>query len=268
MLKLLSSTNGIPVLLDEFKVSDMRADQVDSLQRFMRKAYAGETEQKGHADQTVEDYRIDAPMVVMGEWSVSMPALKERFILVRFSDAVKKNKEMQEAYDRVRNLPLEAFMPGYIEFCLGVDVDGYIEKAADIVDSHFEKIAVAPRIRNNLVTMVVGLELLRDYSGNAVDLEYGRLLDTQLANITGSSTGYVKSAVDQLIEQLGVMVMNGIIQHNIHYKTDDDKLLICFNSVYPMFKEYARRTDYEGEILDRESYYGLFKETLSLLSGY
>ncbi len=35
MLKLLSANNGIPVLLDEFKVCDMRSDQVDSLLRFM-----------------------------------------------------------------------------------------------------------------------------------------------------------------------------------------------------------------------------------------
>ncbi len=35
---------------------------------------------------------------------------------------------------------------------------------------------------------------------------------------------------------------------------------IRFNKVFPEFKEYAQRTKYEGDLLDKESYLRLFRE--------
>jgi hypothetical protein len=48
MLKLLSSTNAVPVVLDEYKPFDMRDGQVMSLSRMLRKEYRGEIEDKGN----------------------------------------------------------------------------------------------------------------------------------------------------------------------------------------------------------------------------
>ena len=276
MLKLLSSTNAIPVLLDEFKVSDMSSEQYENLLRFMRKSYFGEVEQKGRADQTVEEYHLIAPLIVMGEWNISMPALKERFILVRFTDIVKKTESMQLAYERIKNLNLEAIMPYYVQFCLNNKIKDFIDEATDIVNKHFASISVAPRIKNNLVVMVIGLLLYQKFASyykiNIDDVDYGRLLDSQLSNITDSKIGYVRSAVDQLIEELGVMASNGVILNGCDYKflTVEGKtkaLAITFNKILPRFKEYAWKTKYEGELLDKASFYSLFKET-SYVMGY
>jgi hypothetical protein len=268
MLKLLSANNGIPVLLDEFKVSDMRSEQVDSLLRYMRKSYKGEFEQKGRADQTVEEYQLIAPMMVMGEWNINQPALKERLILVRFTEKVKETKSMQIAYEKIKQLPLEGFMPRYIEFCLKQDIDTLINKAKESVEQHFQAITVAPRIRNNLTTMVLGVMLFKKYANehhintNIPDIR--ELLNSQLKNITGSNNGKVKSAVDQLIEEFGIMAMNQKIIHDVDYtfaKVEKKKCLaIQFNKIFPLFKEYAQRTNYEGELLDKESYTSHFSD--------
>ena len=37
-------------------------------------------------------------------------------------------------------------------------------------------------------------------------------------------------------------------------------IAIRFNKVFPEFKEYAQRSHYEGDLLDKESYLKLFKE--------
>jgi len=58
----------------------------------IRESYNGEVESKGHQDQTVQDYKLDAPIVLAGEWSINQPAIKERIILVRFNDVVKKKQ--------------------------------------------------------------------------------------------------------------------------------------------------------------------------------
>jgi len=270
MLKLLASTNAVPVLLDGFKVSDMSSEQLENLTRYMRKSYYGEIEQKGRADQTVEEYNLSAPLAVMGEWNISQPALKERFILVRFTDAVKKSEPMQQAYERIKALDLEGFMPEYIHFCLGQKLDDLIAHAASIVNTHFESVTIAPRIRNNLIIMILGLLLYQKFAAQYQikinDINFGKLLNSQLANITDSNAGFVRSAVDQLIEELNVLAMNGEIVNGYDYKllTVENKvkaLAINFNKILPKFKEHARRTQYEGELLDKSSYYSLFKET-------
>ncbi len=210
MLKTLSSTNSIPVFLDEFKKSDMCEDQYDNLLRFMRKAYMGEVESKGRADQTTEDYYITAPMCVMGEWNINQPALMERMLIVRFDGSVKKEKEMQEAFSKIKELNLEGFMPDYIKFCLNQDADQLMSEAKALVESVFGDTKIAPRIKHNLSMMMLGLILFRDYaSQNKIELpefDYSSILKKQLKEITGSETGFVRSALDQFIEELAVMV--------------------------------------------------------------
>jgi hypothetical protein len=207
-------------------------------------------------------------MMVIGEWSISQPALKERLLLVRFNNNVKKNQGMQKAYDRLRNLPLEGFMPRYIAFCLRQDLDELIDLASKVTEKQFNSITIAPRIKNNLIVMTMGLILFKKYAEeyhiNVLNVDIKSLLNSQLTNITGSASGNVKSAVDQLIEELGVMVSNDELSENSDYKffieNKTEFLAIAFNKILPRFKEYARRTNYEGEILDKESFLSLFKE--------
>jgi hypothetical protein len=212
MLKLLSSTNAIPVVLDEFKVKDMKQDSIDNLLRFMRKSYDGEVETKGRQDQTTESYNLEAPMVVMGEWNINQPAIKERIVFPRFTGAAKEDEEMQTAFKNIFALPLEGFMPRYVEFCLGLDVKGKYDVASRLVRAVFRETNVAPRIHQNLSTMIMGLMFYKQYGrfNNVIvpKIDYKRLLKSQLKEITGNKSGMVRSAVDQLIEALAVMAQN------------------------------------------------------------
>ncbi|MBI2417231.1 MAG: hypothetical protein HYV28_04900 [Ignavibacteriales bacterium] len=275
LLKLLSSTNAIPVYLDEFKVSDMSTDQVEILLRYMRKNYSGEVESKGRADQTTEDYTLTAPMAVMGEWGVDQPAIKERVLMIRFSNAAKTNSGYQEAFKNLKRLPLESFMPKYIEFILGVDITSIFKEAETEVENHFSGISIAPRVKSNLTIMVTGLKLFELFGEKlgckALGMNLGELLNDQLSEITGTTTGQVKSAVDQLIEELSIMAQSGRnIQNNRQFKLmemdgPDGKrikvIALKFNEVYPTFKEYAFKTKYEGDRLDKSSYMRLFDDT-------
>ncbi|MDR3611039.1 MAG: BT4734/BF3469 family protein [Ignavibacteriaceae bacterium] len=269
LLKMLSSTNSIPQWYDEFKVSDMKETDVDNILRFMRKVYSGEQESKGRADQTIENYKLSAPMVVMGEWNINQPAIMERVVLVRCTDVVKKNLDMQKAFQNIEALELEAFMPEYIQYCLNTDVKELFTVAKEFIIDHFGQIKVAPRIINNLSVMLVGLELFRGYAGYAhlpvPDIDYERLIEDQLKEITGSQRGMVRSAVDQLIEELSIMAEKSEITPLEDYKfadVDNNKnvLAIRFNKIFPDFKVYAKKTNYEGDLLDKSSYLKLFDE--------
>lgn len=285
MLKLLSSTNAIPVFLDEFKVKDMRQESVDNLLRFMRKSYDGEVERKGRQDQTVESYELQAPLVVMGEWSINQPAIKERIIFPRFSNIVKTSAKMQIAFQNIESIPLEAFMPRYIEFVLNLDIHHLYEVSNRYVKKQLKSKTVAPRIIHNLTVMILGLKLFLMYGKHlkvqTPQLKLKELISAQLKEITGTDSGLVRSAVDQLIEELGFMAQKNerekvyvaggqsseILKSAWHTTVSINKnpspvecVAIRFSKVFPDFKEYAKRTNYEGDLLDKESYMKMFDE--------
>jgi len=280
LLKLLSSTNAIPVVLDEFKVADIKDEIFQNLLRTIRESYNGEVESKGHQDQTVQDYKLEAPIVLAGEWSINQPAIKERIILVRFTDAVKKNKQMQVAFERLNGMNLESFMPAYISFCLNQNIDAMYMDSKNIVNTHFNTRVVAPRIIHNLSVMVLGLELFQAYAASLgfsiPDIALDTILDNQLEEITGNKSGFVRSAVDQMIEELGAMAQKNEKEQNLespfkptlidvpwYKKAQVDKkevLAINFTRIFPEFKEHCRRTKYEGDLLDKESYMKMFDE--------
>lgn len=269
MLKTLSSTNAIPVFLDEFKKSDMSEDQYDNLLRFMRKGYMGEVESKGRADQTTEDYYLTAPMCVMGEWNITQPALMERMLIVRFDGAVKKNEQMQQAFDRLKNLPLESFMPRYVEYCLKQNIDTLLSESRLVVNKVFENKSIAPRVKHNLAVMVMGLKLFQKYALEngitvpAIDID--DVLKKQLKEITGSDNGFVRSAVDQFLEELAVMASIEWVKHSDYWArvklNKREVLAVRFNEIYPLFREHIKRRSFEGDLLDKESYKRLFRET-------
>ncbi|HKZ42447.1 MAG TPA: hypothetical protein VJ044_15905, partial [Candidatus Hodarchaeales archaeon] len=282
MLKLLSSTNAVPVFLDEYKVHDMTIEQVENMHRFMRKSYNSEVESKGRADQTVEDYTLSAPLVVMGEWDINEPAIKERVLVVRFTNSVKKNQAMQEAYQKVSSLQLEGFMPRYVQYALSQDIGRILEESMRVVRTTLDKAEIAPRILNNMSVMVAGLKLFEDFAQNLgitpPDLRVNDVLKAQLKEITGSDTGFVRSAVDQLIEELGIMwqrnekqivsnepgkepLVKQVPWWKLAKVDGRDVVAIRFNKAFTEFKEYAWRTKYEGELLDKASYTKLFAET-------
>ena len=196
MLKLLSSTNAVPVILDEFKKSDMKDDQVDSLLRYIRKSYSGEVESKGRPDQTTDDYHLTSPLSVMGEWNINQPAIMERVLLIRLTDVVKKETSMQDAFNRLKALPLEGFMPGYIQFCLNQNFGELYSEAKSEIDDYAADKNVAPRIKNNLSILLLGLKLFTLYAKqNGIDLlqtDIVKILDEQLIEITGSLKRYRK----------------------------------------------------------------------------
>jgi hypothetical protein len=287
MLKNLSATNGIPQFYDEFKASDLKDEVVDSLLRYIREIYDGELEQKGREDQTTVEYELLAPMAVLGEWNINQPAIRERVLMIRFADSVKKNKEMREAFTRILSLPLEGFMPRYIQFCLTQDINGTLSSARKYVEAHFDSKSVAPRIVNNLAVMLLGLTLFQGYATHCglpiAKIDPQEFLDDQLKEITGTDSGAVRSSVDQLIEELGIMwqknekqITSAVPGYEPSVKqvpwwtraevNKRSSIAIRFNKVFPEFKEYAQRTKYEGDLLDKESYLKLFKECEYVLS--
>jgi len=127
----------------------------------------GKFESKGHQDQDCARLQTRCTYCACRrvEYQTSRQS-KKRIILVRFNDVVKKNKPMQEAYERLKGVNLESFMPAYISFCLNQNTTAMYEDSKSKVISHFKGKTVAPRIIHNLSVMVLGLELFQAYAAS------------------------------------------------------------------------------------------------------
>jgi hypothetical protein len=80
LLKLLTSTRSVPVFIDEYKPYDMQRQRLNTLHRYLRRLYRGETEERGRPDLKVNSYHLQAPVCVAGETRPTEAALLERII--------------------------------------------------------------------------------------------------------------------------------------------------------------------------------------------
>jgi hypothetical protein len=93
LLKALSSSNCIPLCLDEYKPSTINDRQVNNLHNSLRGAYDGLEGERGTADQGCKTYELTAPIVLIGEESPREPAVKERSIELLFSKMDIENRK-------------------------------------------------------------------------------------------------------------------------------------------------------------------------------
>jgi hypothetical protein len=84
LMSALSSTNNVPIWLDEYKPSDMQKYELDNLQGFLRKVTKKGDESRGNSDQTVNIYTLESPVVLTGEESIQGSAEERRSIRTQF----------------------------------------------------------------------------------------------------------------------------------------------------------------------------------------
>jgi hypothetical protein len=266
LLKLLCSTNAVPIVLDEYK-SDLKDFQMMDLRRIMRKIYRGEIEDKGTADQQVIHYQLQAPMVVCGESKVSEGAIMERVIVAGFTDEIKRRPEMQKAFASIKNLDLSGFMDRYLMFCLGENSEARMADAFARTEVVLNGNAVPPRVLNNLAAMTFGLELMKDFAlkwgidlSNQIDLSAA--VTAQLEEISGNANGQVKLAADQLLEQFSIMAERELLKKHVDFTMVklrngvEEKYYLAFHlkTAVQTFKGNLRQIGYDGEVLDEAAY--------------
>ncbi|WP_408959415.1 hypothetical protein [Natrinema sp. 74] len=86
-IKTFSSSNGVPIWLDEYKTSEMPDWQQSNLHELLRKVATGGVEQRGRADQSTVEYHLKAPVCVSGETSLRGSAEQRRAISTTFTNA-------------------------------------------------------------------------------------------------------------------------------------------------------------------------------------
>ena len=270
MLSLLSSTNCIPVVLDEFRASDMRSHQVDFIKDRIRLAYKESLDSRGKADLTVRNYKMRAPLVLSGEHKISEPAIMERVICGAFDQDLKSevNASYTEHFNLVKTFHLQGFLPRYIQWSLGQDIGEYFGKAEKYLTTLDFYRKAPSRTKLNLACLYCGLELWNEYGKqNAItpqDIPYQKVFNFQKEELNLSDAGRHKRDVDILLETLAILAEREDVKDGVEYiykksisfgDTNHDKVvLIRVKPTVGALRKYKQQTGDDINVMDEFSF--------------
>jgi hypothetical protein len=255
LVKIMTSTNTVPVVIDEYKPYDMAKQRLNTLHRLLRRIYRGEVEERGRPDLSVATYNLQAPVCLAGEIRPNEPALVERLIVANPNKSeLDKHPEFMEALARLRGVDLTLFAARYLHFCLGRDVGADLRIARAVTQRLIGTRRVPPRVFDNLACMVLGVHLFEQFAEHCgvalpADLRVGEAVAAVLEDLLGQGE-VVHSALDQFLEKLGVMAIQGELRSRVHYVVEGDNLCIHLESAYDQFRQHCRRADHDGEMVD------------------
>ena len=172
-------------------------------------------------------------------------------------DRLLRHPEHQQAFDELRTLELPRLAAGIVSFLLGRDTKRDLELAKKVTATLTSGRELPPRVRDNLVVMVVGLHHFEEYAAShgvsLPELEVGAAIEAILGDLLEGSGTNVKTSLDLFLEELSVLAVSGAIQHRREYVYSEGRLALHFPSCHAAFAEHCRRTGFEGEVPDRKA---------------
>jgi hypothetical protein len=266
LIKLLTATNGVPVFIDEYKPYDMPKHRLNTLHRYLRRLYRGETEERGRPDLRVNTYHLQAPVCVAGETRPTEAALLERIITANpDKTALDARGSFKSAYRQLRAVDLALFAPRYLQFCLGRNFDADLAIARAVASELLKDRAVPVRVVENITVMLLGVHLFEEFAKACRvelpdDLGIKAAIDAVLEDVLETDHG-VKNALDHFLEMLGVMAVQEEIRPEQHFVVlDEGKLAVHLESAYDSFRAHCKRIDYQGEVVDLKALRRLISE--------
>jgi hypothetical protein len=266
LIKLLTSTNGVPVFIDEYKPYDMPKHRLNALHRYLRRLYRGETEERGRPDLKVNTYHLQAPVCVAGETRPTEAALLERIITANpDKTTLDARGSFKSAYRQLRAVDLVLFAPRYLQFCLGRDFDADLAIARAVASELLKDRAVPIRVAENLTVMLLGIHLFEEFAKAChvqlpEDLGVKSAIDAVLDDVLETDHG-VKNALDHFLEMLGVMAVQEELRPEQHFVVlEEGKLAVHLESAYDSFRAHCKRIDYQGEVVDLKALRRLISE--------
>ncbi len=247
MIKDLASTNALAAILDEFKVTAMKRDQVDTAERFARRSWSGDVETRGRANQTVAHYALTAGVCFAGETGFDQdPATAERGLHVTLNPrwlAGAQGTTARELFGRVRTLPLSGLGPLFQCWALSADREALLARAAADVDAFLATVGraagLAPRIRIVLVTLAFGLGALEAWTtsiGAPLTLSRAVALHAALGGTigvdeSGTLGASLADAFDAFLTDAATMASLGLIEEAKHYGWIKGKLFLYLRGI-------------------------------------
>ncbi|MCP4678084.1 MAG: toprim domain-containing protein [Deltaproteobacteria bacterium] len=300
IIKLLSSTNSVPLFFDEYRPDDMPPRRLATLHRYLRRLYGGEVEERGRPDLTITSYSLSAPVCIGGEARPEDPAVVDRLVSVTPNpNTLKQNADCRDAYTILNALPLGMIAAPYIQWCLGrlatnqSDTDrtaADLRDASSIADALINEIPnsnnISLRCRDNLRIVTFGLIMFETFAEEMLGLSADKGAALPDLDLKGALTACIndlmdgeqgaKTALDEFVETVAVMAYEGRLEEDKHWAVINNEVCVHLRSTWEIYLEQRRRAgkpDMPGglraiqrqlrESLSRDGY---VKETAKVIS--
>ena len=247
LVKLLSATSSVPVFLDEYKPAELEPRQLARVHHLLRQVYGGEIEERGRADLSVNQLKLQAPVVIAGEAEVADdPALRERIVLVRTSkQALHANQNWRRAFATLSGLKLEVLAVPLIQFSLEQDVGVWVGRARMLLALAGPRGGELPiRQHDNLLVEVFGLMMLKEFAtrhGVTLELDVAVMVSTFVDQVLDGARG-AKDVFDDFIAECATYAREGALLDGVHYVFVDGMLRIQLASCHQVYLEKRTRT--------------------------
>ncbi|MGB9791689.1 MAG: DUF3854 domain-containing protein [Thermacetogeniaceae bacterium] len=240
ILKELSSTNFFPVVLDEYRTTDINSQHQDNLHHYLRQAYKGTRETRGRPDQTTVDYFLVAPIALLGESRVDDAAVRERSVIIAASKAsIVDYPGARDAYNSL--LDREEALRRTAGWLWGRSLEITSDEVADTlrkIEAGLRgKVELADRPRHNLAITLYGILWLN----NLLKLDF--TTDTYKAIIEKFERTYKEedTQVDYFIRYLELENSLPPTKRTIPMRRDGDELVTHQTAAIEAYAGYARK---------------------------
>jgi hypothetical protein len=269
LLKALSSSNCIPLFLDEYKPSTINDRQINNLHNSLRGAYDGLEGERGTADQGCKTYELTAPIVLIGEESPREPAVKERSIELLFSKMdIENRKAFGEAIESanskyaIKNLGREVLLEALK--ASESDLRTAYTNALCVIDKR-----IPPRSAGCIAAVIVGQDLLERVAlryGTDYKTVFGLSREETIGEITEAVKKWTlggnhnKSVVDKAFETFNRM--GEVLRCDLHYGRKDVErggktvkgIAFDIRRIYDKFTKYVKDCALKQEVLDADTF--------------
>jgi DNA primase len=272
MIRLLSSTDSVAVVIDEYKPYDMPAGARQRLHRILRRLYKGEAEERGRSDLSTVSFHLTAPVCLVGETRPTEPALVERMLAVNpDKNELGRNPARKAAFERVRAAGPGGLAAAIVRFALAQHTAAGLTASAAEVDALLASRDVPLRFRSNLAVMVLGYRMFERFAAaqgvRLPTVELAPVVDAMASDLLEAGGNAVRSTLDQFLETLSAMAVRKRLTPGGEFVTDGAILELHFPSCHGAFTEYCRETGYDGEKPDAKSLRAQIRESVKA-EGY
>ena len=227
----------------------MPRHRLATLQRYLRRLYGGEVEERGRANQTVSTYTLSAPVCLAGEARPDDPALLDRIVSVSpDKNRLENHPEHTRAFGTLKGLDLGGLAEPYIRFALGRDTASDLAAAVEVADAIISDAVggetCSIRCRDNLRVVIFGLTMFEAFA-QSLGVALPRLdvlpaVSACIADVMDGECG-AKSSLDAFVEACSVMAHNGDLAEDKHYAVVDGLTCLHLSSTRALYLEHRRR---------------------------
>lgn len=263
LLKALSNTNALPVILEEYKPSFLAESQVRMISDNLRNTYDCHIASRGTKNQQLIHYPMVAPIVLIGEEGQEETAIKERSVILNFNKQSRQNKEKHFFYLKYNKRLLQKLGRSVLNKVLTSDVNDLVEKREKLMSKYISNDITEDRVRDSIGNLLLGFSvILGIYKDLGVDfeastgvksLEIMKSININLFKEVLDESKSTKSVIDNTIELFSTMVETKNAHFNHDYTiVNNNELALNISSVYPKLTKFVREYNINTEIITNQ----------------